>query len=52
MDRDKASLTRREFMKGAGGAALGIAAGLRRLPAQPHVLCSSATKRSFWKTER
>jgi hypothetical protein len=28
MDRDKASLTRREFMKGAGGAALGIAAGL------------------------
>lgn len=28
MDRDKASLTRRQFMKGAGGAALGIAAGL------------------------
>ena len=28
MDRDKASFTRREFMKGAGGAALGIVGGL------------------------
>lgn len=35
MDRDKPSLTRREFMKGAGGAALGIAAGL------PAISCST-----------
>jgi hypothetical protein len=46
MDKDGVSLTRRDFMKGAGGAALGIAAGLpaiscKREEAQPVETSSS-----------